>query len=240
MFEVIFIDLPVVLVGYAGVVFVILKYLGDTVHDVGAVAVKHEVPASSESMRLVVEKVTREIQLMEREDAVESALPAPDEIVSEIYPDFLPTDVQLKRHYLTHLFTIATTLHPRPEEATLRRHHRQRVICLVEEMLEHPETIDAIEALAREKSRLDTPVVHIVGDASQVPSLDFSVIDDGSCLQSECITLPQENTLRRHFIQQLLAKVELVFPRPTESTLRRHYDQWLESQVVDLVLHHGS
>lgn len=242
MFEAIFIDLPLVLAGYAGVVFLIMKYLGDTVRDAGAVvAMKPETPAAPKPVDRVPKPKIIETLEADQPEVLVALSSASDEVIGETYPDFLPTDAQLRRHYLTNLLTIATTLHPRPEEATLRRHHRQLALSLVEEMLEHPQRIEALEDLAREKSRRAAPVYAFVANDIPVPSVATvpAIEAPETTSPSNRFTLPEESTLRRHVIQQLLAKVEEVFPRPAESTLRRHYDQWLASEVEDLVLHQG-
>ncbi len=45
--------------------------------------------------------------------------------------------------------------------------------------------------------------------------------------------VPQDSTLKRHFMTQLLANAEaLLGERPTDSTLKRHYDQLLDSKLI--------
>lgn len=239
MFEAIFIDLPLVLAGYAGMVLLIMKYLGDTVHDAGAaLTTKPETPAAPVPVARALEPEISESLTAELSEAPVASWAGTDAVVNESCPDFLPTDAQLRRHYLTNLLTIATTLHPRPEESTLRRHHRQLALSLVEDMLEHPETIEALEDLARERNRLVAPVhAFVAADIPVPPVATAPAIEPTS--PSDRLNLPEESTLRRHFIQQLLTRVEEVFPRPAESTLRRHYDQWLASEVEDLLLHQG-
>lgn len=239
MFEAIFIDLPLVLAGYAGMVLLIMKYLGDTVHDAGAaLTTKPETPAAPAPVARALEPEISESLTAELSEAPVASGAGTDAVVNESCPDFLPTDAQLRRHYLTNLLTIATTLHPRPEESTLRRHHRQLVLRLVEDMLEHPETIEALEDLARERNLLVVPMYAFVAADIPVPPVATATAIELTS-PSDRLNLPEESTLRRHFIQQLLARVEEVFPRPTESTLRRHYDQWLASEVEDLLLHQG-
>lgn len=242
MLEAIFIDLPLVLAGYAGMVLLIMKYLGDTVHDAGAaLTTKPETPAAPVPVARALEPEISESLTAELSDAPVASETAIDAVVNESCPDFLPTDAQLRRHYLTNLLTIATTLHPRPEESTLRRHHRQLALSLVEDMLEHPETIEALEDLARERNRLVAPKYAFVAADIPVPPMAAAPAIELPEPTSpyDRVSLPEESTLRRHFIQQLLARVEEVFPRPAESTLRRHYDQWLASEVEDLLLHQG-
>ncbi len=46
--------------------------------------------------------------------------------------------------------------------------------------------------------------------------------------------LPEDSTLRRHFVSNLRREIEATFaPRPTDSALRRHYDT-----MIDAVLEH--
>ena len=44
--------------------------------------------------------------------------------------------------------------------------------------------------------------------------------------------LPEDSTLRRHFITQLRSEIELeLFPRPTDATLQRHYDALVDAKL---------
>ncbi|GEM_PF-2449179 len=46
--------------------------------------------------------------------------------------------------------------------------------------------------------------------------------------------VPQDSTLKRHFMTQLLSETEASLePRPTDATLKRHYDQLLESKLIE-------
>ena len=49
--------------------------------------------------------------------------------------------------------------------------------------------------------------------------------------------IPQDSTLRRHFVTQLLAELESgLASRPTDSTLKRHYDAMLDVEVENRLL----
>lgn len=46
--------------------------------------------------------------------------------------------------------------------------------------------------------------------------------------------IPEEATLKRHFMTQLMAEIESeLFPRPTDSILKRHYDSLISEKLAD-------
>ncbi|WP_031435178.1 hypothetical protein [Methylomarinum vadi] len=53
-----------------------------------------------------------------------------------------------------------------------------------------------------------------------------------SIQQSKRSEIPEDSTLRRHFLTQLRAEVEAEFaPRPTDSTLKRHHDALIAAEL---------
>jgi Rod binding domain-containing protein len=53
---------------------------------------------------------------------------------------------------------------------------------------------------------------------------------------TEKLKIPEDSTLKRHFLSALKAEVEAGMPaRPTESTLMRHYDATVQSKVENLL-----
>jgi hypothetical protein len=235
MLELIFVDLPLLLLGYAGAVYLILKYLGEGVNDVSGRAISKEVAGPTVSRGLANPKYAK-TEVVSKEPLISIEVEAD----SEINFDFLPTDAQLRRHYLTHLLTIATSIHPRPAESVLKRHQRQRVLSLVEDMLRHPETIESLEATAREQCRIvESSRQTLAPIAVNINSMPSPTLDLSGHASDRSQNIPEESTLRRHFIQHFVAKLEDACPRPTESTLSRHYDQWLQSEVDNLVFQSG-
>ena len=46
------------------------------------------------------------------------------------------------------------------------------------------------------------------------------------------LKIPEDSTLKRHFLSNLRAKIELEFhPRPSDATLKRHYDSLIASEM---------
>ncbi len=58
------------------------------------------------------------------------------------------------------------------------------------------------------------------------------IISRGERLQQTAkVRIPEDSTLRRHFLTQLRAEVEAEFaPRPTDSTLKRHHDAMIAAE----------
>lgn len=70
-------------------------------------------------------------------------------------------------------------------------------------------------------------------EAIEVSSTAEASVIEGITVSSLPLSgIPEDSALRRHFIQQLSAEIEVTMPeRPTDSTLKRHYD----AQLLDLV-----
>ncbi|KAF3982135.1 MAG: hypothetical protein HFP78_03290 [Methylococcales symbiont of Hymedesmia sp. n. MRB-2018] len=50
------------------------------------------------------------------------------------------------------------------------------------------------------------------------------------------LQIPEDSTLKRHFLSALKAEVEASMPaRPTESVLIRHYDSTVQAKIDDLL-----
>ncbi|NOQ35578.1 MAG: hypothetical protein GQ569_06750 [Methylococcaceae bacterium] len=46
------------------------------------------------------------------------------------------------------------------------------------------------------------------------------------------VTIPEDSTLRRHFLAEVRAKIESNFhPRPTDAVLKRHHDSLIASEI---------
>ena len=240
MLEILFLDIPLALVGYCGTVFLIFKYLEVSGKD------SHRNNARDKDPRVLNSK--NEFGTKEVKNAPTLAfggydLPLESAEVKEpgnTTAVCVPTDSILKRHYLSNLLTIATSIHPRPEESILKRHHRQLVLSLTQDMLDDPEKIESLEDVARENRRFSDRLFSIAREnvapswvEPSVPSQ--AIVAIGLYPDEHQRTIPEESTLRRHFIQSFLTKLEERHPRPTDNTLIRHYNQWLDSEVDTLI-----
>ncbi|WP_262966268.1 hypothetical protein [Methylobacter psychrophilus] len=53
--------------------------------------------------------------------------------------------------------------------------------------------------------------------------------------QQNSNNVPQDSTLKRHFVSHLRTMIESLKPRPTDSTLSRHYDSLINTEVEQCV-----
>ena len=54
--------------------------------------------------------------------------------------------------------------------------------------------------------------------------------------QTASLQIPEDSTLKRHFLSALKVEVEISMgPRPTDSTLKRHYDAAVQAEVDNLL-----
>ncbi len=122
------------------------------------------------------------------------------------FADVVPQDSTLKRHFMTQLFAeTENALGRRPTDSTLKRHYDQ----LLDSRL-----VDALAQLAGPGA---------VDIAQKAVTTQTVVLKKPS--------VPEDCTLRRHFITELRFKVEdrLAMPRPTDFNLRRHYESLVQS-----------
>ena len=238
MFEALFIDLPLALIGYALIIFILMKVQGDLVHDAEGVASRSRIdgPGSTLAREDVAkthasrdESQHETVQIVEAVSACD-----PDHSVDDDHlPPHVPTDFQQRRHFITHLYTLATDVYPRPDDLEERRSYIERVQASVTRMLHDPEEVAAMEKRRLDRSNSEASFVSSAGDAqtSLQPGGHSGTIKRTG---GDVLALPQDASLRRHAIQTLAAAWEKQYPRPTDPTLRRHYDQWLASEFASL------
>lgn len=164
MFEYIFVDLPMAIIGYAAAVFVVSRFV--EVHDAGAavlspaVAPSGTVPEATPKVKENAEPVlesTTETWAVDHEpeglttlDDDDIAIFDPMTMVEfdsqDEEPDaHVPSDVVLRRHYLTHLRMMLETVHAEPTDSQLKRHHQQYLDYLCDVLVEDREAVEALE-----------------------------------------------------------------------------------------------
>ena len=95
-----------------------------------------------------------------------------------------------------------------PEDSALKRHYLQHQAALAEQG-EQPVVVEVVAKV----SGVKTVTVNVLGNVASV-------------------TIPEDATLKRHFIQQLTTEVAATMPqRPTDSSLKRHFDVQLLNAV---------
>ncbi len=124
--------------------------------------------------------------------------------IADEFAGVVPQDSTLKRHFMTQLLAeTENALGERPTDSTLKRHYDQ----LLDSKL--------FQALAQLAGAEDTGQVVVVAKT----------------VVQEQAKIPEDCTLRRHFLTELRFKLEdqLGMPRPTDFNLRRHYDTLVQS-----------
>ena len=155
----------------------------------------------------------------------------------------LPEDSTLKRHYVTQLQAMAIAVHGAcPSDATLRRHYMVEIAAEVERCLDDQASLERLmEAYQAKKSVVvecveskPTPVVETPVPAPAVVA--EPVINTETVNVCHCSKIPEDSTLRRHYLTQIKAKAMANLPPcPTDSTLRRHYQSLLDSEIAKLL-----
>lgn len=151
--------------------------------------------------------------------------------------DVVPEDSALRRHYLQNIAALegasnseeadevepvsheSETIEVKepvdvvPEDSALRRHYLQNLAAL-------DDTVSVVE-----EDVVEDELVAEVFVTEESDSLDVVSNNPVS-------GIPEDSALKRHFIQQLVAKTEATMSaRPTDSTLKRHYEAQLMSAV---------
>ncbi|MDD5411289.1 MAG: hypothetical protein PHF31_07730 [Methylobacter sp.] len=114
-----------------------------------------------------------------------------------------------------------------PEDSVLRRHYLAQLDA-ERELITNPYPTDSV--LRRHyESMLATSAVQST-DSAETRTETVRITN----LPAEKQQIPEESTLRRHFLTQLLMEIESeVFPRPTDSILKRHYDNLILAKIAD-------
>ena len=131
-------------------------------------------------------------------------------IIEVVRTESIPEDSMLRRHYLSNLEAERMAItHPYPTDSVLRRHYESGLAWQLTSSL-----VAGGSPLAETTAETE----NCVAVEQEQP-------------ESKRI-IPEDSTLRRHFLSQIQAEVETnLSPRPTDATLRRHYDSLVKSRV---------
>ncbi len=160
----------------------------------------------------------------------------------------LPEDSSLKRHYVTQLQAMAIAVHGAcPSDATLRRHYMAEIAAEVERCSDDKVALERlVQAYTQAKKSVvvecveakPTPVVE-TAPVVEVPApavVAEPVINEEAVNVCHCSKIPEDSTLRRHYLTQIKAQAMANLPPcPTDSTLRRHYQSLLDSEIAKLL-----
>ncbi len=123
----------------------------------------------------------------------------------------VPEDSCLKRHFLSQVMAEVEAAHPpRPTDSTLKRHHdtmlKDAFVCRLQQLASRVASSPAKPAMVSKPAVAAKPAV-------------------------QAAAIPEDSTLRRHFLSQLRREIENSFGnRPTDSTLKRHYDTMVDAE----------
>ncbi len=153
-----------------------------------------------------------------------------DEIAEESQPSVekhIPEDVVLRRHFLTHLRSIIESLHTsKPSDNTLRRHHETLLANELDSCLDDEAYLQKI--LNKYEAFKKTSTEKILKKAQNF--IEIGVKD----IQAIKLSIPEDATLRRHFICHQRALIESSKqPKPTDSTLLRHYQAMIDAELEE-------
>lgn len=103
-----------------------------------------------------------------------------------------------------------------PEDSTLRRHYLAN-----QEALKQPKYVEPAAPIVEPE-----PVIAEVAEPAEEKQVETVVK----------LQVPQDSTLKRHFIAGLRAEIESNMPtRPSDATLRRHYDAEVQAELDKLL-----
>ncbi len=157
---------------------------------------------------VVPESISENIEAF---SATEITLESPAEDSENIYDESI-----LTRHRLSNIrMMLANTRAPRPTDSALSRHYDLLIDDEAEKCLEDDARMERLlRAYDNYKKSQAIPTV------TTFPFTEKKII-------------PEDATLRRHYISQLRATIEAAkAERPTDSTLRRHYDAMINAEIA--------
>ncbi|NOT12402.1 MAG: hypothetical protein HOP23_11320 [Methylococcaceae bacterium] len=146
-------------------------------------------------------------------------------VKSVIEKQKLPEDSVLRRHFLATLRAKVESAYPaRPTDSTLRRHFDSLIATEIEKYIEAP-IASPVKAKA---AAIDKPIVIPTVTVSSAPINPVDI-----CSKTQVAKLPQDSTLKRHYVSQLKAEIEAGLPgRPSDSILKRHYESLIATEMA--------
>jgi len=169
----------------------------------------------------------------------------------------IPQDSMLKRHYLTHVHAMMTTISSaRPTDSSLARHYDTQLTANIGHYVSNEAAMEKLLAQYADCQKsaacpaAPAPVTAVVAEAPQIieevavvaePEVIVEAVAPIETTDESITTAPQhdvlsniptDSTLRRHYLTHLYSQVAATMtPRPTDATLRRHYDAMLANEV---------
>ncbi len=139
-------------------------------------------------------------------------------------------DATLKRHVISHLIAeLQAEMGLMPTDCTLKRHYVATLKAKLDDYLSA--TLDEVSESQPAAETLFSSVLDLRDYMLPGNRIAHFLSDD--------IHLPEDATLRRHFLAGLHDEIEQCHgERPSDSSLKRHFDNMIDSEM-DEVIHHG-
>ncbi|MFA6163642.1 MAG: hypothetical protein WC685_09460 [Methylobacter sp.] len=188
-----------------------------------------EVPLVKSSHSVPTETIANEDNALDKDDADREPVPQPvvnnEQNQVESLQSIEISPVKIINEYGAD--TCVKTNDQIPEDSVLRRHYLAQ-LAAERESITNPYPTDSV--LRRHyESMLATSLVQPI-DSAETGTEAVGITE----LPTERQQIPEESTLRRHFLTRLQAEIEFeVFPRPTDSILKRHYDSLIVAKIAD-------
>lgn len=172
------------------------------------------------------------VQVVQQSAAVEVAPLAAKPCSEPSNVNDIPQDSVLRRHYLAGRQTEKEArANPYPTDSVLRRHYDATHGLILE-------TPTVAEKVAPEPQRVDPAPAKVesrpvkAGRPSIEAAMEKRAGGSGGVNGANQASLPEDSTLRRHFLSQLQAEIERQLPpKPSDSVLRRHFEQLLQCEL---------
>ncbi|QWF70353.1 hypothetical protein KEF85_13555 [Methylomonas paludis] len=158
-------------------------------------------------------------------------------------PDWIPEDSALKRHYLSNRAAekLAIT-NPYPTDASLRRHYESQLASQLPQVTPANQ-IAALDDTAEIGLHTTASTIQIESETAEIAAEPLSSISisaepetstTSSPIPSLKATIPEDSTLKRHFLTQLQASISAQLPpKPSDATLKRHYDALVQAKLAE-------
>lgn len=177
---------------------------------------EHCLVDESRAQRLI-EHYTAYRRAITKSTAGLSAVISPQPDKAEVVNSYIPQDATLKRHFIGHLRSMLEALaFSRPTDSTLQRHYETLIKTELDKCLADEEQITRLLRNYQNHKKTFTRMTHTAHQA----------------VRNYRTRIPEDSTLRRHFIAGLRAMIESnKAARPSDSVLRRHYDTMIETEL---------
>lgn len=171
-------------------------------------------------------------QAVQQPAAAEVAPPKAKPVAEPAVVSDIPQDSVLRRHYLAgRRAEKEARANPYPTDSVLRRHYDATHRLILDTPTVAEQVAPELPALQPAPAKVENRPVK-AGRPSIEAAMDKKAGGSGGFNGANKASLPEDSTLRRHFLSQLRAEIERQLPpKPSDSVLRRHFEQLLQCEL---------